>query len=252
MWMEGADRITRDGLAQHLKSTEHSGGIIACPERRFIYMKPAKTAGTSILRGGLERRVNGVLHSKSDPDRFRQWLTELNDDVLDEYFIFSVVRSPFDRLVSVSAHFGIPFTDFVHRMDEHFKSERVRGHAAPLHRYTHLNGRPFVNCICRFESLQPDLNLVFDRLEIPRFDLPVLNKSTHEHFAEYYSPQEVSVVGEAYAEDLRLFGYSFPPELVEGLNLRTRKSPRRRVLRRVLRKFVPGQRGRHRAGPNDG
>ena len=37
-------------LSDYLKKFPHQGGIIVCEEKKFIYMKACKTAGTSISK----------------------------------------------------------------------------------------------------------------------------------------------------------------------------------------------------------
>ena len=90
---------TREGLAEYLRSHEHPGGIIVCEQPKFVYMKPTKTAGTSILRAGLEKRVPGIFHHKDRPEKFAEWINRITDDELEDYYIFTVVRNPWDRLV---------------------------------------------------------------------------------------------------------------------------------------------------------
>lgn len=199
----------RTGLADYLRSHEHRGGIIVCEERGFVYMKAAKTAGTSILRAGLERRLPGIVHLKDHPVAFQRWLDTITDRALERYFIFSVVRNPWDRLVSVAAHFGIPPQALANDIERYRRQESVRVHSVPLHLYTHLNGVPFVDMICRFERLQADMDVCFDRIGLPREKLAFVNRTRHEHYSTYYGEREIAAVGSFYRQDVEYFGYSF-------------------------------------------
>ena len=205
-------KANRIGLADHLRNHAHPGGIIVCERLKFIYMKPTKTAGTSILRSTLQKQVPGIFHHKDQPEAFKEWLNRITDAELEEYFIFSVVRNPWDRLVSVAAYFKIPFKDFVLNMDEYCKDEGIRIHSLPLTPYTHLNGKQFVDHICRFESLQADMNLVCDNIGIARSTLPHTNKSKHQHYSTYYGPEEIDAVRRIYGSDIEKYGYSFSTE----------------------------------------
>lgn len=215
--VQGRDTIgdrgaSRRGLSAYFAAHEHPGGIIICEERKFIYMKPAKTAGTSILREHLEKQMPGIIHQKNHPEQFADWIRRINDEELEKYFIFSVVRNPWDRLVSVAAYVKVSFKDFVRNINEHWKTEKIRVHSLPLHLYTHCNGIRFADMICRFETLQPDMNLVFDRIGMDRRPLPFVNRSRHGHYSAYYGELEIRVVEEIYAKDIEYFGYAFEKE----------------------------------------
>ena len=203
----------RNGLAAYLRSHEHIGGIIVCEQPKFVYMKPAKTAGTSILRIGLEKRVPGIFHYKDRPEQFEQWISQITDEDLNEYFIFSVVRNPWDRLVSVAAHFKIPFKEFVDNFDEYLQNYMIQMHSLPLSTYTHFDKKQFADFYCRFECLQPDMNLVFDRLGLEREKLGFVNQSKHAHYSSYYTDTARKLVESVYQKDIEYFGYMFESDL---------------------------------------
>ncbi len=203
----------KKGLATYLRTHVHTSGIIVCEEPKFIYMKPAKTAGTSILRATLEPEIQGIFHRKDHPATFDAWLRRITDEELNNYHVFSVVRNPWDRFVSASSYFGIPFDDFMNGINEHLKKEDINIHCLSLSLYTHNNGVQFADTICRFECLQPDFNLVLDRLGVKRKTLPFVNRSSHKHYSTYYSSAQQERVAELYKNDIRNFGYVFESAL---------------------------------------
>ena len=200
---------SRIGLSNYLSNHQHIRGIIVCPERKFIYMKATKTAGTSILRGILENKIGGIIHQKDHPQQFQEWVTGITDELLEDYFIFSIVRNPWDRAVSIASYFDIPLNNFLNNFDQYCDDDRIRIHALPLHLYTHFDDRQFADQICRFEALQPDMNLVFDRIGLARVGLPYLNPSDHQHYSNYYSPEEIDLVQDLYQKDISYYGYMF-------------------------------------------
>lgn len=209
----------RAGLASHLRSHEHPGGIIVCEQSKFIYMKPAKTAGTSILRASFEKEVSGIFHLKDQPDQFQEWVNRITDEELEEYYIFSVVRNPWDRLVSLAAYFKVPFKEFIQNIDDYWEDKNIRIHSLPLSLYTHIGDSQFVDFICRFECLQPDINLVFDHIGINRQQLPYVNRSKHKHYSCYYTEYEIKKVQEIYKNDIKNYGYSFQSDTPEELGV---------------------------------
>ena len=228
------NRVNKSGLSHFLKNHIHPRGIIVSPEKKFIYMKATKTAGTSILRGVLEPNITGIFHQKDHPERFQNWLDEITDQQLEDYFIFAIVRNPWDRVVSIASYFDLDLKKFLEDFERYCQDERIRTHALPLHWYTHFDGKQFVDSICRFESLQPDMNLVFDQIGFPRTKLPYLNLSDHKHYSSYYGPEEIRLVEERYQKDIAYHGYMFadpPPERQENINRKKHRSTIFRFLR---------------------
>ncbi len=201
--------INRKGLADYFRNHIHTGGIIVCPSRKFVYMKSAKTAGTSILRGVLENQIADVIHQKDHPEDFESWLQHITDRDLEDYFIFAVARNPWDRVVSITRYLELPLSDFLQNYQGYIQEEKIRSHSLPISVYTHNQKDRFVDVVCRFETLQSDMNLVFDEIGIPRQRLPILNVSNHRHYSDYFTELDIGLVEDIYQEDIRNFGYMF-------------------------------------------
>lgn len=199
----------RDGLARFLRSHAHSGGIVDCESRKFLYMKPCRTGGTSLLREFLERRVPGIVHQKDHPGRFHEWLARITDACLSEYFIFSAVRNPWDRVMSIAAYFRTPVSPFVRNLADRRLNRTMREHSLPLHHYTHMRGSPFVDQVCQFETLAEDVTRICGRIGVPAEPLPHVNRTDHPHYRECLTPEESAIVANEYAEDIALYGYQF-------------------------------------------
>ena len=56
----GPEKPLVDGIVDYLRNFNHQGGIVAS-ENKFIYMKPSKTAGTSIFHHILKNIVYVIL-----------------------------------------------------------------------------------------------------------------------------------------------------------------------------------------------
>ncbi len=203
------EKVNREGLQSFLSTHPHTRGIIVCPERKFIYMKATKTAGTSILRGVLEKQIPGIFHKKDHPEIFQKWMDTVSDQELEKYFIFTIIRNPWDRAVSIARYFNLSLKDFLHNYESHISNPAIRIHSLPLYLYTHYQEQRFCDLICRFESLQADMNLVFDRIGLPRQQLPFLNSSDRGQYVEYYGQNEIAQVSKIYARDIQYFGYMF-------------------------------------------
>jgi hypothetical protein len=143
-------------------------------------------------------------------------------------FVFSFVRNPWDRMVSLWAdkcgeaadtdltHWGIekgmPFDRFVDQVcslpDEwaeiHFQSQA----SLLLHRR-----RLLPSFIGRFETLDRDWDFVKNALALKADDrsrvLPKLRASQHGEYRDHYSATLAMKIGTRYANDASMFGYVF-------------------------------------------
>jgi hypothetical protein len=175
-------------------------------------MKAPRTGGTSILRKVLEPRIPGIIHFKDNPKEFSAWLARVTDAHLNEYFIFSFVRNPWDRFVSIACYLDIPLIRMAKEFNTLRKQEPLRSHSLPLYGYAHCNGARFADFIGRFENLQADFDRVCKRLGLPRTRLPRVSRTDHEHYARYYDANVRRIVARLYADDIKAFGYRFDAE----------------------------------------
>ena len=198
-------------------------------------MHVPKSAGTSIeitLFPDLEHCTKRLHGSCTDEQLKRygigqlQHLTadhireEVGEDIFKSFFKFTVVRNPWDKLVSEYTYItntsrekyiikrlglstaGVSFSEFAEAV-----CKRKIFHP-------HLFSQSLIvgdslDFIGRFENLQEDFNIVCNKIGIPRKQLPHKNKSKHKHYTEYYDKETKQIVSEKYAKDIEQFGYEF-------------------------------------------
>ncbi len=194
---------------------------------KFIYIHIPKCAGSSI-----EKFLNSTQHVEWDPSN-KLWvqhatakqIKELYCPNYEQYFSFTFVRNPWDRTVSdykwLSKDLGITgdFKSFLllegvydtPRLKYPHENKHGRGdHILPQSDFVlDSDGKFMVNFIGRVETLQWDLNIICDRLGIPRRKAPHVNKSKHKHYTEYYDDETREIVAKKYAKDIECFGYEF-------------------------------------------
>ena len=148
-------------------------------------------------------------------------------DFARNYFSFSIVRNPWDRLVSCwmqkiitqepteeqfrsdirwELNYQKPsFKDFIKIIsdDENITKD---SHWALYFNIIPVSDLDFIG---RFENLQEDFNIICDKIGIPRQKLPRENKSKHKHYTEYYDDETKQIVAEKYKKDIEYFGYEF-------------------------------------------
>ncbi len=174
-----------------------------------------------------------ALHSINFPSMPREKLPLCQD-----YFKFSCVRNPWDRLVSCykskiksdpgynDIHFqngiikgfvkynlfkaGMPFEDFVEAVleipdsesDFHFRSQHnfIFGDNETL----------LVDFLARFENLKHDYFQLSKTLGVSLPELPKLNTSSSKHYSSFYhNGKVVKKVSYRYAKDIELLNYKF-------------------------------------------
>lgn len=170
-------------------------------------MKPAKTAGTSILRGAFNKTLKSVFHFKDNADLFLKWLNNIDDNKLESYYKFTVARNPYDRFISSSFYLGIDKYDLINGLENNTLNYNDKMHCLPQYIFSHLNDKIYVNRILRFENIQDDFNLLCDEIKVERYTLPFRNKTDHKHYDYYLNNELKNRIYNYYKNDFEKLGY---------------------------------------------
>ncbi|MFK7754539.1 MAG: sulfotransferase family 2 domain-containing protein [Sedimentitalea sp.] len=214
--------------------------MILSTGRRFVFVHIPKTGGTSVAMA-LEARAmkDDIMLGDTPKARRRRHRVQgmatagrlwkhatlgdieglVPDTTLDGLFAFTVVRNPWDRLVSY--YHWLLTQDFDHPSVELAKSMSFDGfaghnqtlaalHANPAASYMQRSdGRIQCNAFVRIEAFAQDAAALFDHLGF-KFELPVLNTSDRNRdHRSYYSTELAEQVAKACARDISDFGYTF-------------------------------------------
>lgn len=207
---------------------------------KFIFCHIPKTAGTSIERHLNARddidtdwvtfaapghpAAEGNAYINRDPNRClgpvtpslraytrhatmkqikKQFVIEGRD--LDQYFKFTVIRNPWDRIIS---HWhtkpGIRELSFRHYIDN-----IALKRADQCFDFLFDNENPLYDYTIRFENLQKDFNHVCDVIGIQQSVLPHENKRDRKPYQEYYNEETKNIVSEAFKKEIEYFRYEF-------------------------------------------
>lgn len=219
--------------------------MIISHRHRFIFIHLHKCAGTSVTRGLLPvlgdgdlafgctpeledrsqaSRANGGLHKHSRASEIR---ARVGEDVWRRYLKFTVVRNPWDLVLSKYYWWHKTPADWDERaamrkgaiMNLTFR-EFVLG-LGPAHAYCDWlisdteSSAPRVDMdfVARFENLAQDLATVAGRIGLPGIELPVENTSRelrrHPSYVEHYDEASAARVEQIYHREIALFGYRF-------------------------------------------
>ena len=195
-------------------------GAFLINQPKCVFIHIPKTAGSSIRNGIFKGDVNGPVFSTLPKD----W---------EQYFSFTFVRNPYDRMVSAWKMFsdgmlnskwayhnkpplvGISFFDFLqiaidssidHDSRNNIESV-LRHHTLPqVHPYHCFEYTKFIG---KFENLENDFQVIADKIGLKSFNLVHFNRTNRKSYKEYYTDETYNIVSKYYKEDLLKFDYSF-------------------------------------------
>ncbi len=208
-------------------------------DRALVYMPIYKTASTSIktalLSPGASTRYPDYMQVHSEGDA---GCHHLSDRQLKNYFTFSFVRDPFERLISCyedrvrrpiylpirryyfdshynrtllktlfgsQFHVDMDFPEFVSLVTQ-IPDVVADGHFKSQHAWTHRYGRRLPNYIGRLESISTDWARLAQRFNLA--DIEQRNASDRREVASYFTCKElVDAVAQRYRKDLVAFDY---------------------------------------------
>lgn len=192
-------------------------------KRRFLFVHIPKTAGSSVESlFHLQRKENffSQVHPVLQHLTPRKLQAYLPPEVWKIFFKFTIVRNPFDRMVSEyhwnpNNHDKQSFVEFLRRVREvvrrgQYDEDLYADHLIPQVDY--FQGIEY-DLVLRFEHLHSDFQLLLQRLQLDpaHYKLPHVNRSERDKrgYRQYYNEETRALVAEIYADDIAKFGYEF-------------------------------------------
>ena len=199
----------KNKLTHHIKNKIGKWQVIYSEERKFIWFKNAKTAGTSMYRGVMKKEIYDLVGYKDNPIEFSKWWDNLNDEKLEDYFKFTFVRNPYDRLLSAFNHIIMEETltslaeiwSLINTNNSKFKADlsfdnifmlfsifTKRGlktyninddsvHWMPQHNFVEMDGYQIVDFVGKYENLETDWKYIANKIQVSE-ELPFIGAST--------------------------------------------------------------------------
>ena len=125
----------------------------------------------------------------------KKYMEDINQDI-NSYFIFTVVRNPWDRYVSYMFY------------NNESLEKAIRTHH-PQSYYILDNNSLAVDQLAEFSNLQEEVDIFCDKVNINRVILPHLNRSKREDYKTYYTDDLVDLVREKESKIIDLMGYTY-------------------------------------------
>ena len=179
----------------------------------FAFVHINKTGGSSV-----ERALKLPFVHKT----VRQYIDEYGPERWARKHRFTVVRNPWDKMVSqyhyrIKTHQGnisdddIAFPEWIvevlHKKNGRYinRPKLFKDQVSWLVDY---DGQIDMDTILRFETLDADFQALCATLGV-QADLPHLKPSNRDHYSGYYDADARAIVAERFARDIEAFGYSF-------------------------------------------
>ena len=194
--------------------------------RKLVFIHIQKTGGITVDRLLNERipDLRGLVARHG----FASWGMDQLDD-WDEYFKFAFVRNPWDRLVSwYSMVTTLPregnelrryvhdnsstFEEFIYNCTGEVKIKEGVYYSFAYNQLDYVtdeHGNVLVDFIGRLENFDKDIQEVFRRIGFELETVPHKNRSGHQHYSTFYTPETEMIIRERFKRDIEYFGYEF-------------------------------------------
>ena len=208
--------------------------------RKYVFIHIPKTGGTAlalalegrakaddIMLGDTPKALKRRRRVKEAQTRGRLWKHSTLSDIeglipqeeLRSLFAFTLVRNPWDRVVSYyhwlqDQSFDHPAVSLARQLD--FPNFLLQPQVTQAFRawpatafMRHADGAEHCGAYIRLEHFEQDAQPLFDHLGFV-LDLPVANVSARDRdYRSYYDERSRQIVAECCAEDIVRFGYGF-------------------------------------------
>ncbi len=197
------------------------------PGEKLVYVNSPRCGCTTIKhilldilgidKSNIEKYGN--IHDLFFSEHFFEFTLNRNLSVAPEnYIYFSVVRNPYDRVVSfyegkrggVVAKNGyrltkdVSFTDFIYRLEDMGPSN-FEEHLCPQYQGFRI---PEMDYVVRFEFFKSDVKELFKSLGY-EVEVPWKNKSDRSDYRSYYNEDTKKIIKTIYREDFDKLDYSW-------------------------------------------
>ena len=231
--------------------------MIISHKYKFIFIRPPKIAGISmeaalaqhlgprdIITEGSAARNFKDYYDHISPRRVKR---KMGKKIWDSYFKFTVVRNPWDYLVSLywhrfwwSKNKQKDFTYYMKALKQSFVEpeyylmvleklylkltkpspkddfskliEHLPSKYTNTRYYFDSSPRPILDFYIRFENLENGYKKVCKKLRIPYKKLPrrnIVPRTDRRHYSKYYTDRTKALVDQKFKKEIHYFGYKF-------------------------------------------
>ena len=155
-----------------------------------------------VLRG--RRKERFFNHIPASQIRHR-----VGPEVWDKYFKFTIERNPWDKVVSLHSHHKAIGNEEGRLSLHEFVKSGASSLASDFDTYC-VDGRNAMDFVCRYETLQKDLDTVCERLGLPTLELPRAKgqyRTDNRPYAELFDEETRAKVAHDFRREIQMFGF---------------------------------------------
>lgn len=189
-----------------IKNYHNQNSLYINPDRKWLWLRIHKTAGTSIY-SKLQHDCINLSKGKHQLEA-KQWINTISEEEIKNYLIWSFVRNPYDRFMSMATMFSVDpnrFAKEFHSIRD--RKEIIQRHTLPQHLYTHHEGKSMLTYTFKVENIQDHFDFLCDKIRIPKTELPHLNKTEHEPWRKVFNGKTIKFINEYFELDFQYFNY---------------------------------------------
>ena len=197
--------------------------MVICHSKKCIFIHIPKTAGTSIEQFIKNKGKNyiellGVQNDRSMHHLMAKEIKKLYPYQFPTYYKFSIVRNPYDRLLSeyywtpvknLGYKAGKSKADFLYKViniiaNNSYSDNIYYDHFIPQYMFIYDNTKLLIDHLFKYESLELAMPIIKKKLEIDA-ELLHLNKTKIERIG--WTTNQKEKIYKLYKNDFILFGY---------------------------------------------
>jgi hypothetical protein len=186
--------------------------MIISHTNKFIFIKSEKTGGSSVETALEPSLTFSDVYHKNGHEIPAQILQKYGSKIFNNYFKFSIVRNPFDKMVSHyfwQRYLQPERYDSFHDFVKEFYYNKIISNW----KYFSINNNVVIDRILKYEDLQKDLHSISSNISIDIDISGIFEKSGYRPpdvpYQEYYSDTIKEMVEELCIQEISLFNYSF-------------------------------------------
>lgn len=197
--------------------------MLILDDKKIAFVHIPKTAGTTIRRVLSDHGANKAHeypHPRAKHIKVREFVRSI--PTYRDYFIFAIVRNPWDRMVSLWRYgtsdkdphtpqaFETWLTTYAGTWGYNENIKYALNKESQGSWLTDDKGVYACNYVGRFEQLETDYSYVAVQYGLKLYDkLPFEKTTTHKHYSEYYTTKTRQWVRKYFADDIKDFKYHF-------------------------------------------
>jgi len=174
----------------------------------FIFIHIPRCGGFAVTKA---LRPFGESFSFDNHVPANQTINRVGRERFENSFTFSVVRNPFDRLVSLYRYICRDKSHHLHKIITKYKDFHEFVLSMPNQQNCLRDTQrsylsEAISFVARFENIEEDFKIICDKLEVKA---SLTKKPEIPDYHNWYSGRNVEIVEEIFEEDLAVFEYEF-------------------------------------------